>query len=197
MFHFTFDVILKVTLTMEVLENRRSCRKFIRDEKINKEEVAKIIAAAQNYPCACGNQETDFYICTNRELLDKLSEQLTENIPEFTGYLKNRITELGVTNTIWCDAPIVVFLVANKNRNPESIESTMGEAAMSIIAAAEALGYATLPVLMPANPDAVKYTAKILNLPEESIGLSVALGHARPDWKPEPKEIKSNVKWIE
>ena len=159
------------------------------------------MTAAQNYPCSYGRQEVDFVVCTNKELLQNLSDQLHHNIPEFEHYLDNRIAELHVKQTIWCDATCVVFLVSNKTKNfhADSKEMNMGEAGMSVIAAAEALGYNTLPVLMPANPAASEFTAKALNIPKEDLGLSIALGKALPEWKDhlQEKEIKSNVKYIE
>ena len=183
---------------MEVLLNRRSCRMFDPEQKVPKEDLQKIIETAQNYPCAIGAQEADFVVVSNKELLYDLSEKLRLNIQEFKGYLSSRITDLGVKNTIWCDAPTVVFLVSNREQTPFR-EINMGEAALDVIAAAESMGYSTLPVLMCANPDASEYTAAALNVPKEKIGLSIAIGKAKPEWKNHvaEKKIKSTIHYIE
>jgi len=180
---------------MESLLNRRSCRKFVRGEAIPKADLVKILENAQQYPCAMGYQEVDFVVCTNVEKLDDLSDKLHQNIPEFKGYLDTRVTGLNVKNTIWCDAPCVVFLVSNDQKS-QFKEINMGEAAMSIIAVANEMGYGTLPVLMCANPDAIKYTSEMLGIPAEKIGLSIAIGKVRPDWEAPKKELKSEIKWL-
>ena len=171
---------------------------FDPDQKIPHEDLEKIIKAAQNYPCALAKQEADFIVVSNKDLLFKISEKLRLNIKEFTEYLTQRREELGVHETVWCDAPTVVFLVSNDNVSLYR-EVNIGEAALSIIAAAQSLGYSTLPVLMAANPDASQYTAEYLGVPKENLGLTIAIGKAKPEWKNhiEEKKIKAVVKYID
>ena len=181
---------------MEKLLERRSCRKFIRNEAIPKENLEKILNAAQNYPCAMGYQEVDFFVLTNQTKIDDLSAKIHENTPEFKKYLDGRITNLGVKDSIWCDAPCVVFLVSNGEQSGFK-EINMGEAAMSIISIANEMGYSTLPVLMCSNPNAIQYTAEVLGVPAEKLGLSIAIGKAHENWKPGDKKLKSEIKWME
>ena len=167
-------------------------------QNVPKEDIEKILTTAQHYPCGIGAQESDFIAITNKQLLLDLSEKLRLNIPEFTKYLTKRITDTGVKNSIWCDAPLVVILVSNEQ---ESFlrETNMGEAAMSVIYAAEALGYSTLPVLMCANPAASKFTSEAIGVPQEKIGISIAIGKAKPEWNEhvDTKKIKPKVTYIE
>lgn len=186
---------------MDILLNRRSCRKFIRGQKIPKNDLEHIIKTAQNYACSMGHQEVDFYVITNQEKIDSLSSEIHNATPEFKQFLDQRRTKYELVDTVWCDAPCVVFGIYNeesKNSSSKSrSETNCGIAMMNIIAEAESLGYATLPVLMASNPPQGEKTAKALGLPIEKLGLSVAIGKAAPSWKPEKKAEIQRVHYIQ
>jgi nitroreductase len=181
---------------MEILRKRRSCRKFIRDEPVSKADLEKILEAARHYPCARGVQDLEFCVITNRQKLDELGDRVFQDCGEFQNYLRQRQAKYGFREPNWCDAPCVIF--ANFLQDPEQkSEINCGCAIMSIIVAAEELGYATLPVLMASGPPQNKGPSEILGVPSNRLGLSVAIGKAHPDWKADPKKTISQIHWIE
>jgi nitroreductase len=68
---------------------------------------------------------------------------------------------------------------------------------MNIVAAAEELGYGTLPVLMASPPPENEAVIEALGVPGDLLGLSVAIGRPAPEWKPPPKKDLTQVKWVE
>jgi hypothetical protein len=60
-------------------------------------------------------------------------------------------------------------------------------AVLNLIAVAEELGYATLPVLMASNPPQNTATSDIISVPPNQLGLSVGIEKAKATWKPNPK----------
>lgn len=181
---------------MEQVLNRRSCRKFIRNQKVPRADLEKIVEAARNYPCSLGNQNVDFLVVTNQEVIDKISNGVTDACPEFKGYLMKRKETYNLESTIWCDAPVVIFGIYNDPKANRA-ESNCGAAMISIVDAAVELGYATLPVLMASNPPQNKVTSEILGIEPERLGLSIAIGKMDESFVPNEKIIKSKVHWIE
>jgi nitroreductase len=72
-----------------------------------------------------------------------------------------------------------------------------GAAVLNLIAAAEELGYATLPVLMASGPPQNSAASELLGVPADQLGCSVGIGKALDSWKPDPKEQISQIYWIE
>ena len=181
---------------MEQLLNRRSCRKFVRNQKVPHSDIEKIVEAARNYPCSLGNQNVDFLVITNQDVIDKISDGVANACPEFKKYLERRKETYNLESTIWSDAPLVIFGIYN-DRNANRAESNCGAAMASIIDAAVDLGYATLPVLMASNSPQNKVTSEVLGIEPERLGLSIAIGKMDDSFVPDKKEIKSQVHWIE
>ncbi len=55
----------------EVLLKRRSVRKFT-EEPVSSEQIEELLHAAMSGPSACNKQPWEFYVVTNKELLEKL-----------------------------------------------------------------------------------------------------------------------------
>jgi nitroreductase len=183
---------------VEVLLNRRSCRQFQRDAAIPKADLDKILAAGRDYPCAHGNQELEFVVITNRAALDTLGDRVTELCAPFKDFLAKRQARYKFREPIWCDAPVVIFANFKGPKSPGPYSEVNGGAAiLNLIAAAEELGYATLPVLMATGPPQGAATAELLGIPQEQLGLSVGIGKALDSWQPDPKDQISQVHWIE
>ena len=181
---------------MEQVLKRRSCRKFIRDQKVPREDIEKILAAARNYPCSLGNQNVDFLVITNQEIIDIISSQVHQGTPEFLRYLDARKEKYSLQSTIWCDAPCVIFGIYNGEKGKRG-ETNCGAAMISVIDAATELGYATLPVLMASNPPQNKFTSEVLGIDPNLLGLSVAIGKPDPSFQPDEKSTKTQVHYIE
>jgi nitroreductase len=182
---------------VDILLKRRSCRQFERDSPLPKSDIETIINAGRAYPCAMGNQELEFVVITNRALLDRLGAAVAEACPPVQGYLKKRQADYGVTELVWCDAPLVIFLNFKNPPTPPYSEVNGGTAVFNLIAAAEELGYGTLPVQMASIAPQNAAVAEILGIPANQVGISVGIGKVVASWKPEEKGVIPQVKWIE
>jgi nitroreductase len=182
---------------VDILLKRRSCRQFHRDVLPPKSDLDKILAAGLAYPCAHGNQELEFLVISNRALLDRLGDRVAALCTPFKDYLAQRQARYGFCEPVWCDAPIVIFANFKGPKGPGTYYEVNGGAAiLNVIAAAEELGYATLPVLMASGPPQNAAASEILGVPADQLGLSVGIGKALDSWKPDPKEQISQVIWV-
>lgn len=106
---------------MDAQIQRRSCRKFSR-EPVPKADIEKIVQAGRNYACGMKQENINFVVVSNQEKLDKLSEFLEVSIGEFKGYLASRKAAFKVKNTVWADAPLVIFLTYEKEMSTKILE---------------------------------------------------------------------------
>lgn len=181
---------------MKAQLERRSCRKFSRDP-VPKADIEKIIQAGRNYACGMKLENINFVVVTNLEKLDKLSGILENSIEEFKGYLAKRKVTNKVTNSVWADAPLVIFLTYQTNENQDFGKINAGDAGINLISAATELGYGTLPVGMSAFPQALEPISAVLGVKPEQVGLSIAIGKKHPEWKNDTKRDLTQIKWIE
>jgi nitroreductase len=182
---------------VDVLLKRRSCRQFQRDTPVPKADIETIINAGLAYPCAMGNQELEFVAITNRAVIDRLGAEVAELCTPMKEHLQQRRAELGVVDPVWCDAPLVIFLNFQKPPVAPYSEVNGGTAVLNLIAAAEELGYATLPVQMASIAPQNAAAAKELGVPAGQVGISVGIGKAAQSWVPKKKALLPQVKWIE
>jgi nitroreductase len=182
---------------VDVLLKRRSCRQFVRDEPVPKADIEKILAAGRAYACSFGRQGLEFVAITNRATLDRLGEGVSALSAGFKQYLDTRQARYGFQETVWCDAPLVIF--ANYTGPPDYhfAQVNNGAAVLNLIAVAEELGYGTLPVLMGSNEPQNAAVSEILGVPPKQLGLSVGIGKAKPSWKPDAKQSLTQVKWVD
>jgi nitroreductase len=133
-----------------------------------------------------------------RALLDNLGARVADLVGPFKKYLDDRQARYGFTETVFCDAPLVIF--ANyknpKGEGPYS-EINSGAAILNVIAAAEELGYATLPVLIASGAPQNAPTSELLGVPADRLGVAVGIGKPLDSWKPDPKEQIAQVDWVE
>ena len=67
---------------LEALEKRRTVRNYDPDWQIPKEQMEKIMNAAQISPTACNYQGQDYIVVTNKEKLAQLEKIVMECLPE-------------------------------------------------------------------------------------------------------------------
>ena len=101
---------------LEALEKRRTIRNYDPDWQIPKEQMEKIMNAAQISPTACNYQGQDYIVVTNKEKLAQLEKIVMECLPEdnFKKHFVARKERHGVNNVVTCDAPCVVLIVKNE-----------------------------------------------------------------------------------
>ena len=58
----------------ELIEKRRSIRKFKTEKKVSKEELRALLEAAMLAPSACNTRPWEFIVITRREILDKIAQ---------------------------------------------------------------------------------------------------------------------------
>jgi nitroreductase len=182
---------------VDVLLKRRSCRQFVREEPVPKADIEKILAAGRAHACGYGQQGLEFLVITNRETLDRLGQGVSALCGSFKQYLDTRQARYGFKETIWCDAPLVIFANYRGPPDYQFAQVNNGIAVLNLIAVAEELGYATLPVLMGSNTPQNAATSEILGVPPNQLGLSVGIGKAKPSWKADAKQSLTQVKWVE
>ena len=92
---------------------RRTVRNYDPNWQIPKEQLDKIMHAAQLSPTACNFQGQDFIVVTNKEKLAQLEKIVLECLPEddFKKHFVERRERHKVKNVVTCDAPCVVLIV--------------------------------------------------------------------------------------
>jgi len=184
---------------LAALERRRTIRNYDPDWKIPKEQMDKIMNAAQLSPTACNFQGQDYIVVTNKEKLVKLEKIIIDSLPEdnFKKHFVERKERHGVNNVVTCDAPCVVLIVKNERANEDWIKIDVGIASMSIMMAAQNFGIESMCL----GVVAMKYTQdkceELFGLKKGSLLLGVALGKPKGELKLHEKDIKSKVSYVE
>lgn len=182
-------------MAVAALNERRTIRQYA-DVAIPKEQIETIVKAALNSPTACNAQELDLYVCTNKEILDKIGAVRLGDEPKgFRELFEARKDQLGVKNVYTCDAPCVIFLCKNERQNPMFNSIDAGIISMSIMIAAQELGLSTM--CLGSFLACQKTIEEIVGLPADSLAMAVAIGKAREDATVGPKEIVAKANYLE
>ena len=67
---------------LEALERRRTIRQYDPDWQIPKDQMDKIMHAAQLSPTACNYQGQDYIVVTNKEKLAQMEKIVIDSLPE-------------------------------------------------------------------------------------------------------------------
>lgn len=107
----------------DVLQNRRSIRRYVAEEEIPLTNVEKMLEAAMLAPSACNTRPWEFYVVTNRKVRQELAE-----IHPYASHLKQAPLAIivcaepekqqGVSQGFWpqdCGAAIENLLLAAVN----------------------------------------------------------------------------------
>ncbi len=184
---------------LQALEKRRTIRNYDPDWQIPKEQMDKIMNAAQLSPTACNFQGQDYVVVTNKEKLAKLEKIIIDSLPEdnFKKHFVERRERHGVNNVVTCDAPCVVLIVKNERANEDWIKIDSGIACMSIIMAAQNFGIESMCLGVVAMGCTQDKCEELFGLKKGSLILGVALGKPKGELKLHEKDIKCKVSYIE
>ena len=184
---------------LQALEKRRTIRNYDPDWQIPKEQMDKIMNAAQLSPTACNFQGQDYVVVTNKEKLAKLEKIIIDSLPEdnFKKHFVERRERHGVNNVVTCDAPCVVLIVKNERANEDWIKIDSGIACMSIIMAAQNFGIESMCLGVVAMACTQDKCEELFGLKKGSLILGVALGKPKGELKLHEKDIKCKVSYIE
>ena len=151
---------------LEAIYARKSIRKF-KDEIVPKEDILKMLEAATQAPSPKHQQNWNFVVVTNRELINKMADIVTashEKLGEIAKTEKDRKIHMSVIKYYTCfrNAPAVVIVYGSEykmieykilkenNASKEVIETLVsarscaqgiGAAVENILLAATAMGY--------------------------------------------------------
>ncbi|BAX81074.1 flavin reductase [Labilibaculum antarcticum] len=167
--------------TLEVIHNRKSVRHFT-DQPVSKEQIETLLRAGMAAPTAVNRQPWAFYVVTERETLDTLSQQLP--------YAK-MLSQV--------QAAIVVCGDMEKAGNLKDEGYWVQDCAAAtenILLAAESIGLGAVWTASYPYDDRTKAVIKALNLPEKYIPLNVIpIGYPTGEDVPKDKWKAENVIW--
>ena len=183
-------------MALAALRNRRTIRQYDKSYVIPDQVLEQIVDAALLSPTACNSQDIDLVVCTNKDLLDRITTTVMANWePSLRSNFMSRTSEYGVTNVLTCDAPCVIFLVKNERSDPAFTQIDAGIVSMSLMVAAKEFGLDTmcLGAILWGKPEEVE---ALLKIEKGHLVMAVALGSARINPKVAPKNVICKARWI-
>ncbi|WP_455539717.1 nitroreductase family protein [Terrisporobacter sp.] len=161
---------------LEAIYARKSIRKF-KDEVVPKEDILKMLEAATQAPSPKHQQNWNFVVITNRELINKMADVVAashEKLGEMAKTEKDRKRHMSVINyyTSFKNAPVVVIVYGSEYKmieykilkennaskevldmlvSPQSAEQGIGAAVENFLLAATEMGYGTCYMTGPAH----------------------------------------------
>lgn len=167
--------------TLEVIHNRKSVRHFT-DQPVSKALIETLLRAGMAAPTAVNRQPWMFYVVTQREILDTLSQQLP--------YAK-MLTQ--------AQAAIVVCGDMQKAGNLQDKGYWVQDCAaatQNILLAAESIGLGAVWTASYPYDDRTKVVIKALGLPENLVPLNVIpIGYPTGEDVPKNKWKPENIIW--
>ena len=158
---------------MDAIRSRRSIRKF-QDRKISQEQLARIMEAAQYYPCAANLQPLQFLVVTDCSLCNEIFSSL-----KWAGYLKNYQMERA-------HRPTAYLVLIGDMQISNHFEFCAGAAVAELMLAAQAEGIASC-CLQPAEKNRL-YPVLGLNPDRQELLYVIALGYAAQESNVIPME---------
>jgi nitroreductase len=185
---FPNRTIKKVPM-FEAIANRRTCRKFDPAKPIARETLQTLATAAVSAPTGVNQQSYDIYVVTKQDILNKVATASAEA-------LKGKLPFEVLPQNVFYGAPAVIFIVPARKEYPACVKYDQGIIANAICLAGQALGVASAIIgCATACPPAAFKEA--LGLPNETAALGIALGYPTADWKYAPKELTTQVRWLD
>lgn len=144
---------------MNEIFERTSVRKFT-EEPVSQKDVETILHAAMQAPSAVNQQPWEFYVVTNKEILDKLSKVAPHATP--------------IAN-----APLGIVMVTKKNTIAKDYQMIdMGICSENIMLEAVSLGLGSVIIGIAPFKDRIEKVGEILDLPDTVDAFAVvAIGH--------------------
>lgn len=167
-----------------VIHSRKSVRQYT-EAPVPKEKVETLLKAAMAAPTARNIQPWQFYVITQRDVLDKLAEGLP--YAKMLGHAPMAIVVAGDTQ--------------KGNPNPEQSHNwklDCAAATQNLLLAAEARGLGAVWTGVYPYEARVDVVSKALNLPPHIIPLNVIpMGYPAGNEQPKDKWDEKKVVWVE
>lgn len=209
---------------LEAIYARKSVRKF-KDHAVPKEDLLKMIEAATQAPSPKHQQNWNFIVLTNRELINQMADivvQSHERLAEIAQSEKDRKIHLSVMKYYTCfkNAPVVIMVYGSEYKmieykilkennasqevldmlvSPQSAAQGIGAAVENLLLTATELGYGTCYMTGPTHAKVEIEQLIGFDKPGYELMSMVALGIAEDDTPPKPvrKPLEETVTFIE
>lgn len=209
---------------LEAIYARKSVRKF-KDHAVPKEDLLKMIEAATQAPSPKHQQNWNFIVLTNRELINQMADIVTqshERLAEIAQSEKDRKIHLSVMKYYTCfkSAPVVIMVYGSEYKmieykilkennasqevldmlvSPQSAAQGIGAAVENLLLAATELGYGTCYMTGPTHAKVQIEQLIGFDKPGYELMSMVALGIAEDNNPPKParKPLEETVTFIE
>jgi len=169
-------------MSNEIIDNifkRRSIRRFQKTD-VEVEKLEWLLKSAMAAPTACNNQAWEFIVVTDKNLLNKLRQNL-----EYGPY----------------DAPAAIIpcfnpkLVRNPRCEPFWVQD-LSAAIENMLLAAVSLGLGAVWLGVYPKEDIMAFTRKSFKIPDEVIPLAVVMtGYPAENKQPRTQYLKERVFW--
>ena len=209
---------------LEAIYARKSIRKF-KDEIVPKEDILKMLEAATQAPSPKHQQNWNFVVVTNRELINKMADIVTashEKLGEIAKTEKDRKIHMSVIKYYTCfrNAPAVVIVYGSEYKmieykilkennaskevldmlvSPQSAAQGIGAAVENFLLAATEMGYGTCYMTGPTHAKAELEEFIGFEKPGFELMSMIALGVAADETpaKPPRKPLEDVVTFID
>ena len=165
----------------EIIENRRSIRKYKADKPVTREQLDQLLKAAMLAPSACNSRPWEFIAITKRDVLDHIVK-----IHPYAGMCKT------------ASAAVIVVAIPQTG-NPEGYyPQDCGAATQNILLEAVSMGLGTCWCGVYPREDRIKAFREYFKIEEPKIPFCV-IAVGAPDENPDPRGSfeASKVSYIE
>ena len=194
--------------TIKTIYERRAVRKY--DERpIEKALINEVIEAGRMAPSAINMQPWKFHVLTNKELIKRLSKEISRaaaseiskmkirklmKLAASFFYLSHGLDFLKLEDAVFHGAPAVIFISSPKAN--EWADLDIGMCSQNIMLAAQSLGLASCPIGFAKYVEKTKSYKKLGIAETEQVIIAIIIGYGVE--KPEPKiRLKDNLFFIE
>lgn len=207
----TASKTVKMTETVKTIYQRRAVRKY-KDRPVDRELVEQVLDAGRMAPSAMNKQPWQFYVLTNKELIQTFSGEIAG--VAIKGVLKSGISGIkqvikaaagllhishgidlhAIKDPVFYGAPVVIFLTAPRDNEWASLD--IGMCAQNMMLAAKSIGLDSCPIGFGKYVEKTKIFSRLHVPASEEVKLAVILGYG--DESPAVHErITNNVLFID
>ena len=164
----------------ELIQNRRSIRKYQPGKPVTREQLNRLLEAAMSAPSACNSRPWEFIAVTKRETLDEIARV-------------HPFAKMCETAT----AAIIVVAFPQDGRPEGYFPQDCGAATQNILLEAVSIGLGTCWCGVYPKDERIASIRKLFNIPEPKIPFNViAIG--TPDETPDRRGFfeESRVTWV-
>jgi nitroreductase len=195
------DILCEESNIWNVIQNRRSVRKF-KPDSISNDDILKIIDAARMAPTSGNQQPWKFLVIRERSTINLIKEACIKESIDYFDKLKNKkqtkeqfIERARKTFEDYCSAPVYIVVLTDNNSMYPTYNHWDGPlAAGNLMLAARSLGYGTVFIT-----DAIseKVTKDVLKIPDTYTRVCITPIGKPYEWPQSPpkKKLEEFIIW--